>query len=637
MSVFSCKGKEFFQNHKILMDFFVPSRKSSLRNQLRLMGVLLQTEKLTKSYGDRLLFSDVTFGLAEGDKVGLVGRNGSGKSTLMRCLAGVEDVDSGSVVTASGVKIVFLDQTPDMPENLSVWEAAIAYRPVAEAVKVAEPETREEILSKLRRLMTQLGITDVNAKIATQSGGCRKRVALACVLAIEPQVLLLDEPTNHLDIQAIEWLEQTLSRSRITLLMVTHDRLFLDRVCSRIVEIDRGEVYSYVGDYANYLRRRRERIEAAEANVARAKNLLRKEQEWMRRQPQARAGKAQYRIDAFYDLKERAKSQREEKNVCLSVKASRVGSKIFEAEEVGKRFGDRIILDGFSYTFAPGEKVGIIGGNGVGKSTFVKMLLGVVKPDTGSFNVGETVRFGYYRQDGIVFDPGQRVIDAITEKAEEVVINGGERLSPSQFLTRFLFSPADQQKYIAKLSGGERSRLHLASVLMGSPNFLILDEPTNDLDIATLSVLEDYLGEFKGCLIVISHDRYFLDSVSDHLFVFEGDGVVKDFPGSYLEYSLWRKERDACMRAAETGSQDVQSSQKQRTLRAPKLSFKEKKEFEELDKEIAALTAEKESLEALFAAGGEQTDIAAKAARFSEISGLLDEKEMRWLELSEKA
>ncbi|MCM1070741.1 MAG: ABC-F family ATP-binding cassette domain-containing protein [[Clostridium] fimetarium] len=601
------------------------------------MGVLLQTEKLTKSYGDRLLFGDLTLGLAEGDKVGLVARNGSGKSTLMRCIAGLEDVDSGSVVKSDGVRVAFLDQTPDLPEELSVWEAATSYRPIVEALEAAEPEEREEILSKARRLMSQLGITDFDAKVATQSGGQRKRVALACVLAAEPQVLLLDEPTNHLDIPAIEWLEQTLSRSRVTLLLVTHDRFFLDRVCSRIVEIDRGEVFSYIGNYANYLRRRRERLEAAEANVARAKNLLRKEQEWMRRQPQARAGKAQSRIDAFYDLKERARARQADKDVNLSVKASRIGSKIFEAENVGKRFGDKVILDGFTYTFAPGEKVGIMGGNGVGKSTFVKMLLGAVSPDAGHFDVGETVRFGYYRQEGMSFDPGKRVIDAITERAEEVVINGGERLSPSQFLTRFLFTPADQQKLIAKLSGGERSRLHLASVLMGSPNFLILDEPTNDLDIATLGVLEDYLSEFKGCLIVISHDRYFLDSVADHLFVFEGGGVVKDFPGSYTDYTLWRKERDARERAAESGRQTAEAPRKPRVERAPKLTFKEKKEFEELEKEIAALTSEKEALEALFASGGSQDDIAAKAARFSEVSELLDEKEMRWLELSEKA
>ncbi len=601
------------------------------------MGVLLQTEKLTKSYGDRLLFGDLTLGLAEGDKVGLVARNGSGKSTLMRCIAGLEDVDSGSVVKSDGVRVAFLDQTPDLPEELTVWDAAISYRPIVEALDAAEPEEREEILSKARRLMSQLGITDFDAKVATQSGGQRKRVALACVLAAEPQVLLLDEPTNHLDIPAIEWLEQTLSRSRVTLLLVTHDRFFLDRVCSRIVEIDRGEVFSYIGNYANYLRRRRERLEAAEANVARAKNLLRKEQEWMRRQPQARAGKAQYRIDAFYDLKERARARQADRDVNLSVKASRIGSKIFEAENVGKRFGDKVILDGFTYTFAPGEKVGIMGGNGVGKSTFVKMLLGAVSPDAGHFDVGETVRFGYYRQEGMSFDPGKRVIDAITERAEEVVINGGERLSPSQFLTRFLFTPADQQKLIAKLSGGERSRLHLASVLMGSPNFLILDEPTNDLDIATLGVLEDYLSEFKGCLIVISHDRYFLDSVADHLFVFEGGGVVKDFPGSYTDYTLWRKERDARERAADSGRQTAEAPRKPRVERAPKLTFKEKKEFEELEKEIAALTSEKEALEALFASGGSQDDIAAKAARFSEVSELLDEKEMRWLELSEKA
>ncbi len=601
------------------------------------MGILLQTEKLTKSYGDRMLFADVSLGLNEGDKVGLVARNGSGKSTLMRCLVGLEDVDSGTVTTASGCRVAFLDQSPELPPELSVWEVAIGYHPVTEALAGLDAEGREELLSRLRRLLTQLGISDTEASVATQSGGQRKRIALACVLAAEPQVLLLDEPTNHLDIPAIEWLEQTLSRSRVTLLMVTHDRFFLDRVCSRIVEIDRGEVYSYTGDYANFLRRRRERLEAAEAGVARARNLLMKEQEWMRRQPQARAGKAQYRIDAFYDLKEKARRQAAEKDVNLSVKSSRIGSKIFEAENVSKRFGEKVVLDDFSYVFAPGEKVGIIGGNGVGKSTFIKMLQGLTQPDSGHFNIGETVRFGYYRQEGIDFNPEKKVIDAITEKAEEVVLNGGERMSPSQFLTRFLFTPADQQKYICKLSGGERSRLHLASVLMSSPNFLILDEPTNDLDIATLGVLEDYLADFKGCLIVISHDRYFLDSVADHLFVFEGNGVIKDFPGSYTDYSLWRKERDTRMKSQEVEKQSSSAPQKTRTERAPKLTFKEKREFEELEKEIAALTEEKRSLEALFASGAECADISAKAARFSEVSELLDEKEMRWLELSEKA
>ncbi len=602
------------------------------------MGILLQTEKLTKSYGDRMLFADVTIGLNEGDKVGLIARNGSGKSTLMRCLVGLEGYDSGSVVTAAGTRVAFLDQTPQLPEELPVWEAAVGYRPVVEALAALDADGREELLSKLRRLMTQLGITDHDALTGTMSGGQRKRIALACVLAAEPQVLLLDEPTNHLDIPAIEWLEQTLSRSRMTLLMVTHDRFFLDRVCSRIIEIDRGEVYAYTGNYANFLRRRRERLEAAEAGVARARNLLRKEQEWMRRQPQARAGKAQYRIDAFYDLKERARKQAADKDVVLSVKSSRIGSKIFEADAVCKRFGNKVILDGFSYVFAPGEKIGIMGGNGVGKSTFVKMLLGLTSPDKGRFDVGETVRFGYYRQEGISFNPDKKVIDAITEKAEEVIINDGERVSPSQFLSRFLFTPADQQKYIAKLSGGERSRLHLASVLMNSPNFLILDEPTNDLDIATLGVLEDYLSEFKGCVIVISHDRYFLDSVADHLFVFEGNGVIKDFPGSYTDYTLWRKESDARAKAAENARQSVRPPQpKPASARPAKMTFKEKKEFETLEKEIQALNEEKSALEALFASGGDGADIAAKASRFSEISLLLDEKEMRWLELSEKA
>ena len=429
--------------------------------------------------------------------------------------------------------------------------------------------------------------------------------------------------------------------------MVTHDRYFLDRICDKIIEIDRTSLYVYEGNYANYLRRRRERIDGMSAELAKVKNTLRKEQEWMNRQPQARAGKAQYRIDAFHDLKKRSQIDLRERNVNLSVKSSYIGSKIFEASHVSKSFGDKCVLRDFNYIFSRYEKVGIVGRNGAGKSTFIKMLQGLVQPDSGHFDVGETVRFGYYSQEGINFDGNKRVIDAITDLAEEIVVNDGVHYSPMQFLQHFLFTPVDQQKYISKLSGGERSRLHLASVLMRSPNFLILDEPTNDLDIVTLGILEEYLAEFKGCVIVISHDRFFLDSIADHLFVFEGDGIVKDFPGNYTEYRQWRDNRDREdkeARAAQANAaakvpateSDAPRVSRGGLERAPKLTFKERKELESLTTEIDALTAEKAQLEAIFNSGEEIADIAEKSARYTEVSDLLDEKEMRWLELSEK-
>jgi ATP-binding cassette subfamily F protein uup len=456
----------------------------------------------------------------------------------------------------------------------------------------------------------------------------------------QPDLIILDEPTNHLDIDVIEWLENYLKRSRVTLLMVTHDRYFLDRVCNKIIEIDDKQIYTYVGNYDYYLRRRAERIEAMDAELARVKNTLRKEQEWMSRQPQARAGKAKFRIDKFYDLKVRASVHRDDRNVNLDVNSSYIGSKIFEAEGVCKRFGDKVILDRFTYTFARGEKVGLIGVNGVGKSTFIKLLQGLLPVDSGSWNVGETVRFGYYSQDGIAFNEEKKVIDAVTEIADDIVLDGGAvRLSPMQFLQRFLFSPADQQKYIHTLSGGERCRLHLATVLMRQPNFLILDEPTNDLDIVTLGILEEYLTEYKGCLIVISHDRYFLDNIVDHLFVMQGNGVVKDFPGNYSDYRSWLDEQ-ARQQAAEERQEAKQSApqqKRQQLERKPKMTFKERQEFEALSKDIDLLTAEKAELEAAFNSGATMTDIAEKSARYTEVCEQLDEKEMRWLELSEKS
>lgn len=592
----------------------------------------LQLENLTKSHGDRMIFADVTFGINQGDKIALIAKNGTGKTTLLRCIAGDEAPDSGKITPRSGLKIGFLEQTPLLPPDMTVAEFANGN-------------------DRLKRLLTQMEVYESDAEIGTLSGGQRKRLALAKVIADEPDLLILDEPTNHLDITTIEWLENYLSRSKVTLLMVTHDRYFLDRVCDKIIEIDRASVYVYEGNYANFLRRRRERVEGMTSELAKVKNILRKEQEWMNRQPQARAGKAQYRIDAFHDLKKRSQVNLTERNVDLKVKSSYIGSKIFEAVNVSKSFGDKKVLDNFNYTFSRYEKVGIIGHNGAGKSTFIKMLQGLVPPDCGHFDVGETVRFGYYSQEGIDFDGNKRVIDAITELAEDIVVNDGVHYTPMQFLQHFLFTPADQQKYIAKLSGGERSRLHLAAVLMRSPNFLILDEPTNDLDIVTLGILEEYLAEFKGCAIVISHDRFFLDSIADHLFVFEGDGKVKDFPGNYTEYRAWRDERDrkekeskekedaAKVTTASSASTDGQGSRLSRggLERAPKLTFKERKELEALTAEIDALTNEKQALELLFNSGEAIPDIAEKSKRYTEVSSLLDEKEMRWLELSEKA
>ncbi len=591
----------------------------------------LQVENLTKSYGDRMLFRDVTFGVYEGDKIGIIAKNGTGKSTLLNIIAGKESPDSGNITFRSGLRVGILDQTPLFQKD----DTALGYcMRDTEHLHVDEHDvwTYED---RARQMLTQLGITDADSPVSTMSGGQSKRVALAKVILGNPDLIILDEPTNHLDIKVIEWIENYLTRSRMTLLMVTHDRYFLDRVTNKIIEIDRESIYTYDGNYDYYLRRRQERIEAMSAELAKVKNTLRKEQEWMRRQPQARAGKAKYRIDAFYDLKSRSRINLSEDNVELNVKSSYIGSKIFEANGVNKRFGEKIILDDFTYTFARYEKVGLIGPNGVGKSTFIKMLQGIVSPDSGEWNVGDTVRFGYYSQDGISFDDNKRVIDAITEIAEDIVVNGDVRYSPMQFLTHFLFSPADQQKYISTLSGGERARLHLASVLMRSPNFLVLDEPTNDLDIMTLGILEDYLRNFNGCLIVVSHDRFFLDSIVDHLFVFEGDGVIKDFPGGYTDYRTWLSEHTENSAPANKTS-EAKDNRPRRERNEARMTFKERREFEQLTVEIEQLNNEKSTLEAIFKSGEAVKDIIEKSTRYEEVKTLLDEKELRWLELSEK-
>lgn len=615
----------------------------------------LQIENLTKSYGDRLLFGDVTFGINQGDKIGLIAKNGTGKTTLLRIIAGLESPDSGTVTFRSDLRVGYLDQTPAFDPEMTVLDACMV-PDTPSAIIVAEYEKAllegdqsriEKSMQKmeaagawnyderLRQLLTRFHITDMNARMGTLSGGQQKRVALARILLENPDMIILDEPTNHLDIDIIEWLENYLTRQNVTLLMVTHDRYFLDRVCNKIIEIDRQQTFSYDGNYDCYLRRRAERIEAMSAELAKVKNTLRKEQEWMRRQPQARAGKARYRIDAFYDLKERSKVNLREDNIAIGhIKSSYIGSKIFEAKNVNKRFGDKVILDGFTYTFARRERLGIIGANGVGKSTFIKMLQGVEPTDSGEWNVGETVRFGYYSQQGISFDDNKKVIDAVSEIADYIVIDDKHRYTPMQFLTHFLFSPADQQKYIHTLSGGEKARLHLAVTLMRRPNFLILDEPTNDLDIVTLGILEDYLEKFSGCLIVISHDRFFLDNIVDHLFVMEGNGNIKDFPGNYSEYRQWADER----RKLEAENRDEKKSDtksKPRQEKPRKLTFKERKELEQLTADIDSLTAEKKSLDELFASGETLNNVAELSRRYDELTAELDEKELRWLELSE--
>lgn len=588
----------------------------------------LQIEALTKSYGDRMLFADITFGIDEGDKIGLIAKNGSGKSTLLKIIASQEDADSGKITFRNDLRVAYLPQIPDFGTSVTIRDVMSQHAPT-------DLVDHDDYVARLERTLQQLGISNLDATVDKLSGGEKKRIAIAQAVVDSPELLILDEPTNHLDIDAIEWLESYLSRSRVALLMVTHDRYFLDRVCNKIIEIDNCTTYTYQGNYDYYLRRRQERIEALTAEQAKLKNTLRREQEWMRRQPQARAGKAKFRIDAFYDLKDRTNVNLTQRDVNLDVKSSYIGSKIFEAHNLSKRYGDKVVLDDFTYTFARYEKVGIIGANGVGKSTFIKMLQGLEQPDSGTIDVGETVRFGYYSQSGISFNENKKVIDAITEIAEDVVVNDTVHYSPMQFLQRFLFSPADQQKYIRTLSGGERCRLHLASVLMRSPNFLILDEPTNDLDIITLGILENYLSEYKGCVIVISHDRFFLDNIVDHLFVFTGDGQVKDFPGTYSEYRQWSDEQKRLAAKPETSDPATARQTRRQTERKRKLSYKEQREMESLESEIEQLTAEKEALTSAFSDATATDDIEAKAARYAEVTALLDEKEMRWLELSE--
>lgn len=591
------------------------------------MESLLQIENLSKSYGDRLLFGDITFGINEGDKIGIIAKNGTGKSTLLKIICNKEVYDFGKITFRKDIKVGYLEQIPNFDSELTIMEVCMSmYNKDSDAW---------EYENRLKQTLSQLKITDFNQKISEISGGQLKRVALAKLIIENCELLILDEPTNHLDIDMIEWLENYLSRNKIALLMVTHDRYFLDKVCNKIIEIDQQSIFTYHGNYNYYLEKRQERIDAQNAETAKAKNLLRTELEWMRRQPQARGTKAKYRIDAFYNLKEKATRHIDNKNIELNVKSSYIGSKIFEANNVSKKYGDKIILDGLNYVFARYEKLGIVGNNGVGKSTFIKLLLGLVQPDSGSFDIGETVSFGYYSQDGMQFDESMKVIDAVTRIAEVIVFDENTKYTASQFLQLFLFSPTDQQKFIYKLSGGEKRRLYLATVLMKKPNFLILDEPTNDLDIITLEILEEYLTKFKGCVIVISHDRFFMDKTVDHIFVFEGNGIIKDFPGNYSEYRDWKLEQEKVVDAKIKGINSKKDSYKQRD-NSNKLTFKVKKELEQLEKELEELNNEKLKIEELFQNSTDTNNILQASNRYEEIKVIIDEKELRWLELSEK-
>lgn len=622
------------------------------------MSIHMQVTSLTKSFGARTLFENISFSISEGQRVGLIAANGTGKTTLLNIIAGRMDYDSGEVVFRRDLTLGYLEQDPRFPAGLTVLEACfhgqnemvqtIARYEQAmarnDAAQLDELLTRMEALGawdfeqRAKEILTRLEIKDLDQKIETLSGGQLKRVALAAALIVEPDLLILDEPTNHLDMEMTEWLEEYLAGRRMSLLMVTHDRYFLDRVCNEILEIDDKRIYSYKGNYSYYLEKRQERLDAADASVARMKNLYRRELEWIRRTPSARSGKAKYRIDAFQEIKEKAHVRRSEETVQFDVRQTYIGKKIFEVSHLCKRFGERVILNDFSYLFSRYEKMGIVGNNGTGKSTFIKMLLGLEPVDSGTIDIGETVRFGYYSQQGLEFDPQARVIDIITAISENITLSDGKQISASQLLTRFLFSPQAQYDYVAKLSGGERRRLYLCTILMGNPNFLVLDEPTNDLDIQTLNVLEEYLSVFSGCLIVVSHDRYFMDKVADHLLVFNGNGNIKDFPGSYTAYRVWRKEQETKQSQATVKSTPSipPKTEKPKERVKGKLSFNEKREFEALEVEIPKLEAEKATLEAEMSSGTLSTeDLIAKSERIAKLIEEIDTKSMRWLELSE--
>lgn len=583
----------------------------------------LDVQCLTKAFGAQMLFDNISFSIAEGQKVGLIAKNGTGKSTLLSILTGKEAYDSGKIIYRRDLKVGFLEQSPEFNENDTVLDACFNHK------------GSDEALLRAKQILTRLKIRDLNQTIGELSGGQLKRVALANVLLTEPDLLILDEPTNHLDLDMIEWLEGYLNRGNKTLLMVTHDRFFLDRICSVILELDDKSMYTYRGNYAYYLEKRQERISNTRAEIQRANNLYRKELDWMRRMPQARGHKARYREDAFYELERVAKRRIEERQVRLKSNNVYIGSKIFECQYVTKAWTqDNVILKDFYYNFARYEKMGIVGNNGTGKSTFIKLLLGLERPDSGKFDIGETVRFGYFSQEGLKFDEQQKVIDVITDIAEYINIGKGKHLSASQFLQYFLFTPEQQHNYVYKLSGGEKRKLYLCTVLMKDPNFLVLDEPTNDLDIQTLQILEEYLSDFPGCVIIVSHDRYFMDKVVDHLLVFKGGGVIKDFPGNYTQYREWSSLESSA--AAVPKAKDEKKREKTSNTVRQRMTFKEKYEFMQLEKDIMMLEEEQKKLEEDLCSGSLSVEeLTEKSKRLPVLKDELDEKTMRWLELSE--
>lgn len=593
----------------------------------------LDVQNLTKRFGAQVLFENISFSIAEGQKVGLIARNGTGKSTLMSVLMDKEGYESGSIIYRRDLKLGFLEQSPQFDPEESVLDACFNHK-----------DDPEKVL-KARQILTQLHITNLEQPMGQLSGGQQKRVALANVLITEPDFLMLDEPTNHLDLEMIEWLEGYLNRGNKTIFMVTHDRFFLDKVCNVILELDDQGIYTYRGNYAYYLEKRQERMDNLRAEIQHSKNLYRRELEWMRRQPQARGHKAKYREDAFYELEKVAQQRIEDRQVRLKASTVYIGSKIFECQYVSKAFDDRgekkVILRDFYYNFARFEKMGIVGNNGTGKSTFIKMLLGEVKPDSGQFDIGETVRFGYFSQEGLKFKEDQKVIDVITEIADYIDLGGGRHMTASQFLQFFLFTPEEQHNYVYKLSGGEKRKLYLCTVLMRNPNFLVLDEPTNDLDIQTLQVLEEYLQDFAGCVIVVSHDRYFMDKVVDHLLVFKGEGEIQDFPGNYTQYREWcrlqpKTEGEGAEKKATKPTAKEQPSATQKKEGKRKMTYKEKREYEQLTKELEQLENEQKTLEEALCSGQLSVEeLTEKSKRLPEIKDEIDEKEMRWLELAE--
>ena len=590
----------------------------------------LDVQNLTKSFGAQVLFKDISFSIAEGQHVGLVAQNGTGKSTLLSILTGKEGYDSGSIIYRNDLRVGMLEQSPHFDPEESVLDACFNH------------EGNPERLLKAKQILTMLKLYDLDQPMGQLSGGQQKRVALANVLILEPDFLILDEPTNHLDLEMIEWLEGYLSRGNKTIFMVTHDRYFLDNVCNTILELDNNTIYTYRGNYSYYLEKRQERIDNTRAEIARANNLYRTELEWMRRMPQARGHKARYREEAFYELEAKAKQRIEERQVRLKSSSVYIGSKIFECQYVSKRFDDKTILNDFYYNFSRFEKMGIVGNNGTGKSTFVKMLLGEVAPDSGKFDIGETVRFGYFSQEGLKFRDDQKVIDIITDIADYIDLGGGKHMTASQFLNYFLFSPEQQHNYVYKLSGGEKRKLYLCTVLMKNPNFLVLDEPTNDLDIQTLQILEEYLQDFPGCVIVVSHDRYFMDKVVDHLLVFKGEGEIQDFPGNYTQFHDFQKmkskeeEQQKPTKSSNTTANEAKKDYRNNTKR--KMSFKEKREYEQLSDKIVQLEEEKQQLEEELCSGNLSVDeLTEKSKRLPILKEELDELELRWLELAELA